>query len=57
MSAPALRLALLATCLMAAPAVVQAQAAAPSSAVAPAAAFELAPLPYGYDGLEPVIDA
>ncbi|MDZ4319035.1 MAG: superoxide dismutase, partial [Phenylobacterium sp.] len=42
---------------MAAPAMVQAQPAAPQAAAAPAAAFELAPLPYGYEGLEPVIDA
>ncbi|MDP2212314.1 superoxide dismutase [Phenylobacterium sp.] len=57
MSLPALRLALLATCLVATPALVQAQAAAPQTAAAPAAAFSLAPLPYGYDALEPVIDA
>jgi|TARA_R100000935_G_scaffold57965_1_gene93341 Fe-Mn family superoxide dismutase len=57
MSVPALRLALFATCLVAAPAMVQAQSATPQTTAAPAAAFELAPLPYGYDGLEPVIDA
>lgn len=57
MPMPALRLALFATCLAATPALAQAQAAAPQAAAALAAAFELAPLPYGYDGLEPVIDA
>ncbi|MDP3489130.1 MAG: superoxide dismutase [Phenylobacterium sp.] len=57
MPLPTLRLALFATCLVAAPALAQAQPAASQTAVAPAAAFELAPLAYGYDGLEPVIDA
>ena len=59
MSVKALRLALLATCLLSSPALAQATAGATEApaAVAPAAAFSLAPLPYAYDALEPLVDA